>query len=234
MKKNNLFLLAIMLIGAIFLQVFAFCNMPQIYYENGFAIGILNSTDRSSVGINMIYVVLPIIFILFLTSGAVSSITTGYGKLLIIRNYSKTKLLLKQCIKNTIMLAIIVLFQLCAFLYFNRFLKPVEKGMAQAILMYFIILNAIVLLQCLLEHYMPAHNVNIFLFIYCFASYYITQVFTENPIIKIILFPCLLYGMQNGATSNNDIFYVYLVMGVIINALLLVLCIRKFKKIDIF
>ena len=234
MKKDKR-ILAVVALLIIFLQIYVFCRMPLVFYENGFAIGLINSSKYPEVGINLMYVMIPVLFILFFTSGSIYEITHGYGKLLIIRNYSKTKLLLKKILKNTAALLLIVLIQWLAFLPFNWHLSPVEKGMTQSLLLYVIILHAIFMMQYLLEFFMPAHTANIILFIYCFASYYLVQVSTwESDWLKILLFPCLLYGMQNGAVNGEPVYYGCLAVGIFLNLLLLALCIREFKKTDIF
>lgn len=234
-EKNKIIVFFIFVVS-VFLQISVFCNSASSNYENGFAIGIPNTDKYYDVGISLIYVLVPVSFILFIFSGSVSNITNGYGKLLIVRNYSKTKLILKQCLINSTILIFLVLFQCVAFWFFNKFLLPVENGMLQSILLYYVILCGVIMLQCLLELFFSAQIASIILFIYCFVSYYIAQVATstENYIIKVLLFPCLMFGMQNGATDANNIYYFYLIAGLLLNLLFIIICIRKFKKIDIF
>jgi hypothetical protein len=233
MKKNKLIIAGVLAVS-IFLQIAAFCNAGSTYFQNGFAIGVDNTAKHSSVVFSLVYILLPLIFVLFFFSGSIYQITHGYEKVLIVRNYSKTKLLLKRYLKNFLSLVAIVLFQCVAFMVLNRFLVPVPNGMAKSIIMYFIILHAVIMLQSLLELFMPPQNSYIFLFIYCFLSYYIVQIFTDNIFAKIALFPCLMFGMQNGAVESQNVFYVYLTMGILLNLLLTFICLLKFKKTDIF
>lgn len=156
------------------------------------------------------------------------------AKLLIIRSYSKTKLILKRLFRNSGLLLLMILFQCAVFLFINSSLIQVETGMLQSLIMYFIILHSIIMLQSFLELYIIAQNASIILLIYSFASYYIVQVTEANTFIKILLFPCLMFGMQNGAVSYDSIYYIYLATGILLNFLLMILCIQKFKKIDIF
>lgn len=233
MKQTKIVVLITMLI-AIFLQIIAFCNSPHSYYEFGFAIGVKSEYKELDVVMNLIYIMLPIAFILFFTSGSVQNLTQGYGKLLLIRNYSKTKLIIKQLFKNMLIILLIVLFQCVASLYFNKFLLSLESGITKALIIYFVIILAIIMLQSLLELYTSSQNVNIIIIIYCFVSYYIVQVTENNSILKIFLFPSLMFGMQNGAVSGGNIYYRYLCIGVVLNVILMLLCVRKFKRTDIF
>lgn len=233
MKKSKLITLSTLLC-AIIMQAFTFLNASGVYYENGFAIGISNQSKNYDVAFNLVLIFLPIVFILFFFSGTIQEITQGYGKLLIIRSYSKVKLILKRLFRNSGLLLLMVLLQCAVFLFVNSSLIRVEKGMFQSLIMYFIILHSIIMLQSFLELYITPQNTSIILLIYSFASYYIVQVTEENVLIKILLFPCLMFGMQNGAVSGENIYYVYLCIGVILNVILVLLCVHKFKKIDIF
>lgn len=239
MKKTKLVSL-VTLIAVIILQIFTFCRDTHNSYEFGFAIGISAEYRTGNVALTLINYMIPLIFILFFTSGSMQDLIQGYGKVLLVRNYSRTKLVVKQLFKNLLTLLIVVLFQCGAILYFNQFLKSVKNGILESLIMYFVILSAIIILQCLLEFYLQSQIVNAVLFAYSFVSYCVVQVvgnipvFGNIPVLKIILFPSLMFGMQNGAVSGENIYYLYLCIGVILNAVLAVLCIRKFKKTDIF
>ena len=127
-----------------------------------------------------------------------------------------------------------MLFQIIAFLSFNKLLMPVENGMLQSIIMYFIVLHLIFMLQSFLELFISPQTANVALFIYCYISYFVAQIVTENVIIKILLFPCLLFGMQNGAVNGDNKYYLYLISAIVLNLLLMILSIQKFKRKDIF
>ena len=233
MKKTKLVSLVTMII-AVILQIVTFLNDANNSYEFGFAIGLSAEYRTSNIVFSLINYMIPLIFILFFTSGSMQNLIQGYGKILLVRNYSRTKLIVKQLFKNLLTLLIIVLFQCAAILYFNQFLKSVKSGILKSLMMYFVILSAIIILQCLLEFYIPSHTVNAVLFIYSFVSYCIVQMTGNIAVLKIILFPSLMFGMQNGALSGENIYYLYLCIGVILNIILALMCTRKFKKTDIF
>lgn len=237
MKKNKIILLSIIVV-TFFLQVYVFYDYPLTYYQNGFAIGL----NKDSAGGDIIYVLIPAFFILFFTSGSVYEMTHGYGKLFVIRNYSKTKLMLRKILKITIAVLLIVCVQYLVFCCFNHLLTPVSGGVTESLLMYFVILLALVLLQHLLEFYLPIQIVNLSLFIYSYFSYYVIRndaFSSSNPIsesiwVKLLLWPSLLFGVNNGAVDGDPVYGVFLTAGICLNLLLVVLCIRKFKKTDIF
>lgn len=233
MKKAK-FINFTMLIIAIILQAVTFCDNPSGYYENGFATGISNLNKHYDVALSLIYVILPFAFILFLFGGTVQDITHGYGKLLIIRNYSKSKLILRQIGINILLLLAVILIQCGIFAFINPYLNKIEHGRIQTIIMYFVIVQAVILLQSYLEFYMAVQNAQLIILIYSFFSYYIVQITEENILLKILLFPSLMFGMQNGAVDVESSYYIYLGTGIFINLILVILCIRKFKKSDIF
>ena len=81
---------------------------------------------------------------------------------------------------------------------------------------------------------MAVQNAQLIILIYSFFSYYIVQITEENILLKILLFPSLMFGMQNGAVDVESSYYIYFGTGMFINLILVILCIRKFKKSDIF
>lgn len=234
MKKNKKILLPILL-AVFYMQLYIFCRWSHVFYENGFAIGLLNTEKGAGAGNLLMYLLIPLLFILFSTSGSVYEITHGYGKLLIIRNYSKTKLMLRKILKTIITVLLIVCVQCLVFWPFNGQLSPVSDGMAESLLMYFVILLALIMLQHLLEFYFSTQIVNLSLFIYCFISVYAVQTSVQEGVwFKMLFWPSLLFGMQNGAVDGEPVYGIFLAAGICLNLLLMVLCIRKFKKTDIF
>ncbi len=233
MLKNKLVVLATLILSCIF-QLVSLNQDSSKYFQNGFMIGLDNEFVYGNVVFALFPLLLPICFILFFTSGSLENLIQGYGKILIVRSYSKTVLILKRCLSNAITLICIILFQIIIFLSINKNLLPVENGVLKSLLMYFLTLNALVMLQNLFEIYFPAHFVNIIIFIYCYISYYFTQIIFKTPAAKIILFPCLMFGMQNGAVNSDNTYYLYLSAIIVINLLILSVLIRMFKKTDIF
>ena len=101
--------MSIILIVACFAQLFS-CVF-QGNFQNAFMIGLAPS-DYGLEITKFLPLLLPVCFILFFTSGSIENLKQGYGKMLIVRNYSKTVLILKRCLNNFIALICIVLFQI--------------------------------------------------------------------------------------------------------------------------
>ncbi|MBQ7096158.1 MAG: DUF2705 family protein [Clostridia bacterium] len=232
MKRDKVFLTFLFALS-IFLQIYYFRGSPY-YYEYGFSIGYSAEYTRPDAGTELICVLLPLLFIIFLISGSISKLTDGYGKLWIIRNYSKSKLFLKNTYKNILIAAGATGLQVIVYYFFNDLFLPIEQGVGRSVLLYFLILHGIILLQSVLELYMQPHIANIGIFIFSFASYFTAHIMTQHPIVKIILFPCLLFGMENGAIDNKEIYSLYLTAAVLLNITLLIIGLIKFRKTDIF
>ena len=230
MLKSKL-VLSIILIVACFAQLFS-CVF-QGDFQNAFMIGLAPSNYGLEIT-KFLPLLLSVCFILFFTSGSIENLKQGYGKMLIVRNYSKTVLILKRCLNNFIALICIVLFQFIIFFVARESMTPVESGTLKSLIMYFLTIFSLIVIQSLLEISIPAHIVNIGIFTYCFIAYYLVQNFVDAPIWKMILFPSLMFGMQNGAVSGESIYYGYLLFIVVLNALCIFILNLRFKKTDIF
>lgn len=230
MLKNKLVLLIILIISCL-AQLFSFVFYGG--FQNAFMIG-LAADDYGFDIVRFLPLLLSVCFILFFTSGSIEELKQGYGKMMIVRNYSKTVLILKRCLNNFLALLGIVLFQFVIFFIARESMTPVECNTVKTLGMYFLTIYSLTVIQALLEISVPAHIVNIGIFTYCFIAYYVVQNFVNAPIAKILFFPCLMFGMQNGAVSGESIYYWYLLFIIALNALCIFILNLRFKKTDIF
>lgn len=227
-------LLGFFCILAIFIQISFFSNYG-CHFQNGFMIGLINTEKSSEVSNVLIYLLLPILFIIFFNSHTLHNLTNGYGKVLIIRNYSKTKLFLKNYIKIVVTSIVAVVVQFAFYYFYNDRFSPLETNWLKAVIMYFVVLNLIITIQCVLELFVAPHIANVALFIYSFVAYYAVQITNDcSPVMKIILFPSLLFGMQNGAVDGESVYNIYLMLMILFNITAVTIGILKFKKTDIF
>lgn len=215
-----------------FCQILYFANRNKLY-EFGFAAG-LSEEVKSGLDVMLIYLSVPLIFIVFLVSGGIHNLTKSYGKLQIIRHYSKTKLFLKSIGKGVFKAALITIFQTTVYVPFNSTMLPLKGGIIQSLVMYFLVLNLIITLQCVLELYIAPHIANIVLFIYSYISCYIVQIFSVAPFFRILLFPSLLFGTLNSSVAFDNTYYLYIISVLFISILLVMIGVSKFKKTDIF
>ena len=152
MLKSKL-VLSIILIVACFAQLFS-CVF-QGDFQNAFMIGLAPS-DYGLEITKFLPLLLPVCFILFFTSGSIENLKQGYGKMLIVRNYSKTVLILKRCLNNFIALICIVLFQFIIFFVARESMTPVESGTLKSLIMYFLTIFSLKVM----EHYFNLLNKN--------------------------------------------------------------------------
>ena len=232
MKKSKI-VLALFWFLSLFIQIMYFGD-SDVFYRYGFAIGIDSSIRQPDIGIDLIYVLLPIMFTVFLLSGSVERMRNGYGKLLIIRNYSKTKMYLKNSVKCNVILLSLVFLQIVLYSAFGCMFTPCGGSVLKSVIMYFAVLSLVITLQGVLELFTMPHIANIIVFIYCYVSYFAVQITPPNVFVKILLFPCLMFGMQNGAVSGEHIYFIFLGSAVILNVIFTSLGVLKFKKTDIF
>lgn len=231
---RNKTVVGVTLILSCLFQLFSFNLDVSTYYQNGFMIGLHREFVYTNAISCMVPLMLPICFIFFFTGGTMETLTQGYGKILIVRDYSKTILILKRIVKNFLFIACVFFFQVCIYLPFNKRLMPVASGIWKSALMYVLVLNLLLILQCLLEIFIPAHFVIIIIFILCFISYYTVQMFLHSIAAKIVLFPSLLFGSQNEAIYQNNTYFIYLSAIIIMNFIAIFALIKVFKKVDIF
>lgn len=231
MKRNKLILFVLFLVSML-IQIMYFKNRQQLY-EFGFAAGISDkrSGDYST---SLMYLLVPILFIIFLVSGVIHNRTHGYGKLQIIRHYSKTKLFLKGLLKLGVAVAAITALQALLYIPVNSTMLPLEGNVVKIFIMYFLTLNLVVALQEVLELYIAPHIANIILIIFSYISCFIVQIFSAAPSIRILLFPSLLFGTLNSSTVFENTYYFYLASIIMMNVIVVVTGISKFKKTDIF
>lgn len=231
MKRNKMILGALFILS-VFIQMLYFKDLT-IFPQYGFAVGLDRGIGGLDIGIHLVFVLAPLLFVLFFISGSVHELTHHFGKLVLIRNYSKVRLYLKNFLKNVISLAGMVFFEIVVYYLFRNWFAEIHQGVVKSIIMYFLTLTLMVALQSCLELFMPPNIANIMIMIYSFLSYFTAQIIEENVMIKILLFPCLLFGMQNGAVTHHTGYLIYLIAVVTLNLLLLVFGAMKFKKTDI-
>lgn len=233
MRKNKIafILLILSMIGQLLLMGYS----KREYNVFPFASGIGNTLSYEVDLFSILLIYFPIIYILFFFSGRCCELIHGYGKLLIVRNYSRTKLLLKEFVKISGVLAVIVLIQTTVF-YLGQFTwNPLESSAIIKILfLYFLTLLAIVMLGYCLELFISPQLVVIILNIYTLISIMINYDFPDNIFIDVLFFPNLLYGVNNGAIDNAGDYIVNIIIVMIINIFLIGLSILRSKKTDIY
>lgn len=233
MKNNKI--LFILLILSIVGQLLIIGFSEREYYIFPFATGLKRTLTYDISMLNILYIYFPIIFILFYFNGKCHDLLHGYGKLLIVRNYSKTRLLLKEYSKIMISLVIIISSQIIIFCFGEFKWEILDINIIiKVLVMYLLTLFTILLLAYYLEIFMEPQYVVSILNIYNIISIYINYKVKKNIIVNILFFPGLLNGESNGAINNINQYIVSIITITIISLLIIILTIIKNKKVDVY
>lgn len=236
--KNNEFLLSIVAFSIIF-QCITMRTVDMFEYQLPFLAGLVSADSMSGNITLILYSIIPLPFLLMLFSGDMKNLTEGYGKLLIIRNYSKRRLVLEMMIRTIVKVIIFVVFMGCVFTLFKdeewSGLHIVSQG--KALVMYGLTLTAIILIQYILELYLETQYANIAVIIGIVVSLFISGAELEKYwFTNFVLFPNLAFAQKNGIISNEateGIIGYTCIWIIFINFILGGIILRKFTKKDV-
>lgn len=239
MKSNKINLALI--VCAIFIQRLLFQTITFEVYKVPFASSLMIFQSQTGNLLMILYVFVPIPFILFEFSGMIQGLTEGYGKLWIIRAYKKDKLYLKTIGIGSLKLLMVVLFQTFLFCIADeKWLSISDIQIILSVGTYYLGIYAIVLLQFILELWFDASYANLVCNIFCVVSLFLGNMLL--PVEKtrwfgMLFFPNMLFGTRNGIIYQEKINmeYEYVLLYLVIIVISIgVLSIVKFKKKDIF
>lgn len=231
--KNSKIVGIILMIVIVFQSVFFFGHDEFFIYT--FAVGLKNEFSNTPSVIYILVLLSPVFFIYFYFSESIYRLTHGYGKIYIIRRYSKTKLLMKETGKTLIFLICIVLFQAVLAFVFKGDLQTLNTPIIIAsICPYLLGIFVCALLQMHLEFYIEPQPAAIALCVYTFISYSAAKFIPDNFLIRIIFFPSLIFGELNGAIENISQYISAICFLAVLSVCLIFANIYKFKKSDVF
>lgn len=232
MKKNKTVGLYLMII--IIAQAFFLLNNDSLHLY-AFAVGISKENKDPMDIVTMAVFLAPVFFMHFYFSETLYKLTHGYGKLYIIRQYSKSKLIITEIVKIFVSVLIITTFQIIASFIFSDSLKPVKTGNTiHCVSLYIICIFAMQMLQMMLEFFFKPEQVALICCAYALVSYCVGYFFTNNILIRVLFFPCLMFGAENGALTCETYYIKSFAILLLICLCLMVGNIYKFKKTDIF
>ena len=152
MKRNKAVGLFLMII--IIFQALYFLNDESLHLYS-FAVGINRESKDAMDIITMAVFLVPVFFMHFYFSETLYNLTHGYGKLYIIRQYSKTKLIIKQIVKIFLSVLVITAFQIITSFIFSASLKSVQAGnMIRCVSIYIICIFTMQMLQMMLNTFL--------------------------------------------------------------------------------
>lgn len=234
--KNNL-LIFFPIISIIIQRIIYYFEDSQFLFP--FLCGVPITQNTMVHNLHLLKWYLPIFFIINYFCGRLEEMLSGYGKLLIVRKYSKNKLLLKKILNLKIELFLFVLFQISVFFIFPTGFKAMFIGKAIVMLiMYFIFLEVIILVQFYCEFFIKPQVANIFINIFIILS-----IITTNTLYNTKLLECIRYflisnfamGFRNGLINIKIVHYSHAAIIFLSTEItLIILSIIKLRKIDLY
>ena len=224
---KNKWLNIILIICMIIMQRVVIQMSGYEVYQLPFASTLFIFDNPTSNLVQILYAYIPLPFVLFYFSGNAREITTGYGKLWLIRSYSRERLYLKNAILSAAKLACIVIGQTIIFLICDGTWNNLSSiKLIQVIVTYFVGVWALVQLQFLLELFMDASISNIFVNVFLVVSLIIGNsvlINSELSRIGVMLFPNMLFGTRSGIIYQKNIYVRYETSIIYVIILLVVL-----------
>ena len=227
---KNKWLNIILIICMIIMQRVVIQMSGYEVYQLPFASTLFIFDNPTSNLVQILYAYIPLPFVLFYFSGNAREITTGYGKLWLIRSYSRERLYLKNAILSAAKLACIVIGQTIIFLICDGTWNDLSSiKLIQVIVTYFVGVWTLIQLQFLLELFMDAS---------------ISNIIGNNVLINrdlsrigVMLFPNMLFGTRSGIIYQKNIYVRYetsIIYVIILLVVLNIISIIKYKKTDIY
>lgn len=198
-----------LLLGSLLLQWYIMYTSDLYETALPFATGLLSADTGGGNVTQVLYAMIPVPFLLWLFSGRADRITLGYGKVYIIRNYSRKKLLLKEAGVMVLGTGLIQCFTWSLFQGFaHQSWEPLTAStQARVMLLYTLALIAALLLQFCLELVVSQVYAQIITLVYAACSLLVYGGAGEEGIplaARFALFPNLGFAMRNGAMAAED------------------------------
>ena len=180
------------------------------------------------------YLFFPLIFYSFFFSQYINDLTVGYGKLYVIRKYSKKKLILIKMLKQSVFILFFIAMQFSVFtIWYKDYKTTPTDSIIRSFIIYFLVLYVLVLITDFLELFIQP-QVAVFINI---IGTYLTMVIgysSKNQLVKNICFPSLLFGVNNGSFGNGGVYIASLIEITVICVSLLTINMVVYNKKDVF
>lgn len=238
--KRNKGLLLLTLLSAV-VQKYCFQFMNHEAYQYAFASGILR--DEMSEGIRyleILYLCLPIIFLLYYFNGRYADYVEGYGRLIIVRNGSRKKLVLKSCSWIAVeFLGYVVLFT-GIYQFHNNWFTDFQGNLWQVLAGYFVTGYLLLLVQYFLETIVGIQYATMITQIYLVLSIFIQEICPAGW-TRVLFFPGNMIGTHNGSVRQefswigpeNTGYSAVMAMEIVLIAALILLSVLRCCKKDI-
>ena len=230
--KNNKLLAGLVLLSAI-VQNLYFCSNDSLYSFT-FAVGLTEEYMGFEMIVYLLFITVPMLFVGFFFSENIYGLKNGYGKLFVIRNYSKSRLIMKEQLKVFLYAGLFTLVQALVYLIHSGRLLPLAGAqICRSVLSYFLGLSTLIFLQMFTEIFFSPVKAVMVTHIFLIVSYASAN-YADNRIIRAVLFPRNMFGFLNGALSGSVIYWESMAILLVWLILISLLSLRKFNKADIF
>lgn len=205
-------------------------NMEPFTFILGFSSAALSELNI----LDILLLLTPVVMIIYFFAGTLKDFTNGYGKLLIIRNYSKKKFVSKILFKTFIRIIFLTLIQYIINYLFNYNNFHLHTSLIKPTLMYILTIFCIILFQILIEFYIDSQYANLILVLYVISSFVVKKFIYKLYCVQAIFFPSLLFEGFDGLHGYGLAFLPSLLIMCFCTAALIVLNLKAVEKADIF
>lgn len=232
MKKSKLLLVVILLFSIIQSIMFYYLEFDALTFAAGF----FGESDEivSQLMSYGVFLLAPLLIIFTFFSGTLKELTEGYGKLVIIRNYSRNKLLAKELIKVMSYVILIVLMQAVVSWSILKEFSVADISFAKSLITYFLALYLLILFEIFLELFSLKQSSVLVLIIYTLISYFLKGSVKKFTLLKIIFFPNLIFCRFDSAVFFDSDFVSSTAILILLTTIMIILNFKKFKEVDIF
>lgn len=231
--KRNL-IIYILLLTAVVSQMMILRSEYVVNYGIQFATSLLSFNTIAGNILMVFYSFIPIPFILFVFWGDVHEIVVGYGKLFVIRNYSKSILMMKTIGKTSLKLLIIIGTMYLISVMFMAKPSVLNWRMQLVILlMYYGIILSVILLEYILELFVESQYANLAINVFVVISLILGSYTDCSSTFARVLFPNLAFANRNGIFCDNSIVPVMIFTVIIIIIFIIISC-GVYRKRDVF
>lgn len=227
----------VILIMAILAQ-YVFMRTADIFEQQlPFITGLIRADTIGGNIVAIMYTISTVPFILLIFSHDVYRLLSGYGNLLVIRSYSKSKLLVRLIVRSCGKLLIIMCIYLFIFEIFpdDRWCRLEFIAGIKVLISYYLMLSDLVLLMYVAELIISPQVSYILTVIYFTSSLLIyTGSDSDYSVRSMLMFPNLGYGLRNGALAlQSSVQYTHTVFSLfVLGIILIIISLHRIKKID--
>lgn len=240
-KKYSILTIAVIVQSIVLINMFTpiYSKWPTQFY---FLFGI----DRDTIYQMLIIWFMFYACLSFSFFGVLSQNLYGFGKYLLIRNYSKGKFLVNQYLSAALHIVIFMVIQCSIYGIMTLVMqKPLHLQvnmikLGKALWLYYLTLLTLILLQMLLELYISSHFALVIINIYVIFSILFASIIFKYQLPEYLLYallPNFMMGLRTDILNSKPItihYSIALCVVLVLIVFMMILSIRKIKSKDIF